>query len=141
MVSTLFISIILPPPKICSSLPPESGGTPCQGCVLCPLLFAMRTQDYAPTSSYILQLQLHHWRQHQQPSGITDDETKCKKDITVLLSQWCQNLFVIMGKTAEIAVDFRRGHPQHPPLTTDGVNVERVYSMKFLGVHITEDLF
>ncbi len=38
-------------------------------------------------------------------------------------------------------MDFRRRNStDHPPLTIDSSNVERVSSTKFLGVHITEDL-
>ncbi|KAK3510772.1 hypothetical protein QTP70_022475 [Hemibagrus guttatus] len=58
------------------------------------------------------------------------------------LVQWCNNnnLFLNMGKTKEIVFDFRRGPPQDPSLTINGVIVERVNSHKFLGVHISEDL-
>ena len=31
-------------------------------------------------------------------------------------------------------------HTEHPPLTIQGAAVERVSSIKFLGVHISEDL-
>lgn len=44
-------------------------------------------------------------------------------------------------KTKEVVVDFRRVHTQHAPLTINGATVERVSSTKFLGVHITEDLW
>lgn len=37
-------------------------------------------------------------------------------------------------------VDFRRGHTKHPLLTIEGAAVERVSSIKFLGVHISDDL-
>ncbi len=37
-------------------------------------------------------------------------------------------------------MDFRRRTSEHPPITIDGTPVERVGSIKFLGVNITEDL-
>ena len=57
--------------------------------------------------------------------------------------RWCaeNNLTLNTSKTKELVVDFRRsrrGH--HAPIFIDGVEVERVPSFKFLGVHISEDL-
>ena len=58
------------------------------------------------------------------------------------LARWCSDNSPSLNveKTKEIAVDFRRVHTQHAPLTINGATVERVSSTKFLGVHITEDL-
>ena len=55
---------------------------------------------------------------------------------------WCSDddLSLNVEKMKEIAVNFRRVHTQHVPLTINGATVERVSSTKFLGVHITEDL-
>ena len=71
-----------------------------------------------------------------------DDETHYRKEVN-LLTTWCKdnNLLLNVSKTKEIVADFRRGHTQHPPLTINGAAVERVSSTKFLGVHISEDLF
>ncbi|XP_060782564.1 uncharacterized protein LOC132889766 [Neoarius graeffei] len=40
-----------------------------------------------------------------------------------------------------MVTDFRRASTQYPPLTINGAAVERVSSIKFLGVYLPEDLF
>ncbi|XP_036417071.1 NLR family CARD domain-containing protein 3-like [Colossoma macropomum] len=50
------------------------------------------------------------------------------------------NLYLNIEKTKEIVVDFWRMCTQHASLTINGAAVERVNSIKFLGVHVTEDL-
>ena len=57
--------------------------------------------------------------------------------------RWCaeDNLTLNTSKTKELVVDFRQSRRvDHPPILIDGVEVERVTSFKFLGVHISEDL-
>lgn len=67
------------------------------------------------------------------------DESHYREEVD-LLTSWCKDLPLNVSKTKEIVVHFQRGHTQHPPLTIDGATVMRVSSIKFLGVHIREDL-
>ncbi|KAF7661253.1 hypothetical protein LDENG_00265380, partial [Lucifuga dentata] len=46
-----------------------------------------------------------------------------------------------VDETKEVVIDFRRvSKHQHTPLSIDGAAVERVSNMKFLGVHLADDL-
>jgi hypothetical protein len=40
----------------------------------------------------------------------------------------------------EMIVDFREQQREHPPIHIDGTVVEKVESLKFLGVHIMDNL-
>ncbi len=73
---------------------------------------------------------------------ITDnDETAYRAEVSTL-TKWCQenHLSLNIDKTKELVVDFRRQSREHTPITIDKTPVEWVNSVKFLGVHITEDL-
>lgn len=58
------------------------------------------------------------------------------------LVNWCKdnNLSLNITKTKEMIVDFRRTQVAHSPLHINGSIVERVSNIKFLGVHLTDDL-
>ena len=74
---------------------------------------------------------------------ITDgDETAYREEVRALTS-WCQdnNLQLNLSKTKELIVDYRkRQGAENALITIYGTTVERVSSLKFLGVHICEDL-
>jgi hypothetical protein len=55
---------------------------------------------------------------------------------------WCQNnnLSLIVAKTKEIIVDYRKQRTEHSPILIDGAVVEQVESFMFLGVHINNKL-
>ncbi len=53
---------------------------------------------------------------------------------------WCHNNNLSLNISKAKVVDFRKGTSEHPPINIDGTPVERVSSIKFLGVNITEDL-
>lgn len=50
------------------------------------------------------------------------------------LVQWCKdnNLFLNVGKTKGIVINFRRKPPQYPPLTINGAAVERLNGTRLL---------
>ncbi len=58
------------------------------------------------------------------------------------LVTWCEdnNLTLNTDKTKEIIVDMRKERRTHQPLFIRDLEVERVSSFKYLGVHISEDL-
>ena len=55
---------------------------------------------------------------------------------------WCEdnNLSLNTDKTKEMIVDMRKERRPHQPLFIWELEVERVSSFKYLGVHISEDL-
>eukprot|EP00064_Thunnus_orientalis_P017421 superscaffoldBa00003692_g17503 len=106
-----------------------------QGCVLSPLLFTLLTCDFAPTYSS------NHFVRFADDTTVVglisnNDKSNYRNEVNQLVTSF--NLFLNLGKTKEIVIDFRR--TQHPPLTIDGTAVEQVSSIKFLGVYITNDL-
>eukprot|EP00061_Rhincodon_typus_P005153 g24339.t1 len=50
------------------------------------------------------------------------------------------NLSLNVGKTKELIIDFRKRGGEHTPIYSNGTEVDRVKSIKFLGVTITYDL-
>lgn len=59
------------------------------------------------------------------------------------LVQWCMDINLVLNttKTKEMIVDFRRSRKiTHPPLHTNGEEVESVNDIRFLGVCITKNL-
>ncbi len=111
-----------------------------QGCVLSPLLYSLYTHDCTATHSSNV---IVKFADDTMVIGlITDnDETAYRAEVSTL-TQWCQenHLSLNIVKTKELVVDFRRQSREHTPITIDKTPVERVYSFKFLSVHITEDL-
>lgn len=55
---------------------------------------------------------------------------------------WCHENILLLNtdKTKEMIVDPRRRGGSQAPLYMGGTEVERVKNLKFLGVHISEDL-
>ncbi|KAK1786835.1 hypothetical protein P4O66_017219, partial [Electrophorus voltai] len=70
-----------------------------------------------------------------------DNESAYREEVRELVS-WCKvnNLYLNVDKTKEMAVDFRRARRDHSPLAINGSSVEIVKNIKFLGVHIVENL-
>ncbi|XP_029967902.1 uncharacterized protein LOC115403198 [Salarias fasciatus] len=101
-----------------------STGSP-QDCVLSSLLFTLMPHDCRPkfSTNHILKY--------------ADDREEVRH-----LEDWCEvnNLFLNISKTKEIIVDFRRSRPSHTPLLINNTAVEVVENIKFLGVHITDNL-
>lgn len=111
-----------------------------QGCVLSLLLFTLLTHDCVPhyNTNHIVK-----FADDTTVVGLItgNDEANYRNEVNELV-QWCgdNDLFLNVDKTKEIVVDFRRNRQQHLPLTINTATVERVRNIKFLGIHISEDL-
>ncbi|KAL0174486.1 hypothetical protein M9458_030454, partial [Cirrhinus mrigala] len=122
-----------------SSTTTLSTGAP-QGCVLSLLLSTLLTHDCTAkfSSNHIIK-----FADDTTVVGLisNNDETHYREE-AAQLAEWCgaNNLSLNVSKTKEVVMDFRRNSVDHPLLTLDSSAVERVSSIKFLGVHITEDL-
>ncbi|KAK1802553.1 hypothetical protein P4O66_004209 [Electrophorus voltai] len=70
-----------------------------------------------------------------------DNKSAYREEVRELVS-WCKvnNLYLNVDKTKEMVVDFRRARRDHSPLAINGSSVEIVKNIKFLGVHIAENL-
>ncbi|KAI4901982.1 hypothetical protein NFI96_008400 [Prochilodus magdalenae] len=133
---------------ICSSLP----------ATLDPLQFAYR-QNRSTDDAIALTLHTalsHLDKQNTHSSNViikfADDTTivglisnnneEAYREEVSFLTHWCRenNLSLNVSKTKELIVDFRKQERVHTPITINMAAVERVSSLKFLGVHITEEL-
>ena len=111
-----------------------------QGCVLSPLLYSLFTYDCTPVhgSNTIVK-----FADDTTVIGlISDNDESAYREEVQHLAVWCadNNLALNTKKTKELIVDFRKKAGTHIPIHINGMEVERVASFKFLGVHISEDL-
>ena len=69
------------------------------------------------------------------------DEATYRREVASLVS-WCEdnNLTLNLDKTKEMMVDMRKKRRPHQPLYIRELEVERVSSFKYLGIHISYDL-
>ncbi len=109
-----------------------------QGCVLSTLLYSLYTHDCTATHSSNIIVKFAT----KVVGLITDNDEMAYREEVSTLTKWCQenHLSLNIDKTKELVVDFRRQSRVHTPISIDKTPVERVNSIKFLGVHITEDL-
>lgn len=112
-----------------------------QGCVLSPALFTLFTHDCTPihASNTIVK-----FADDTTLVGLIqdNDETAYRQEIQHLV-EWCRenDLILNMAKTKEIIVDYRRSRKiNHCPVYIVGEEVERVDTIKILGVHFTRKL-
>eukprot|EP00061_Rhincodon_typus_P007169 g28574.t1 len=70
-----------------------------------------------------------------------NNESKYRRELKGLVT-WRNenNVSLNVGKTKELIIDFRKKGGEHTPIYTNGTEVERVESVKFLGVTITDNL-
>eukprot|EP00061_Rhincodon_typus_P010930 g35572.t1 len=68
-------------------------------------------------------------------------ESKYRREIEGLV-MWCieNNLSLNVGKTKGLIIDLRKKGGEHAPIYIHGAKAERVDSVKFLGVTITNNL-
>ena len=111
-----------------------------QGCVLSPLLYSLFSHDCVAmhASNSVIK-----FTEDTTVVGLItyNDETSYREEVRDL-AELCQenNLSLNVNKTKELIVDFRRQQREHPPIHIDGTAVEKVKSLKFLSVHITDHL-
>uniref|UniRef100_A0A3B3IGF0 Reverse transcriptase domain-containing protein n=1 Tax=Oryzias latipes TaxID=8090 RepID=A0A3B3IGF0_ORYLA len=115
-------------------------GTP-QGCVLSPILYTLFTHDCV--ASHKDNIILKFADDTAVIGRITGgDEAAYRREVASLVT-WCgdNNLTLNTDKTKEMIVDMRkeRRNP-HQPLLIRGLEVERVSSFRYLGVHLSQDL-
>ncbi len=101
-----------------------------QGCVLSLLLFTLLTHDCTAkfSSNHIIK-----FADDTSVVGLisNNDETHNREEVAQL-AEWCgaNNLSLNVSKTKDVVMDFRRISGDHPLLTIDSSNVERVSSTK-----------
>ncbi len=112
-----------------------------EGCVLSPLLYSLYTHDCVSSHS---STSIVKFADDTVVLGLINknDEAAYLDEVERLIS-WCQDncLSLNVSKTKELIVDFRkRQQRSYTPLMISGTHVERVSSLKYLGVNISEDL-
>ena len=73
---------------------------------------------------------------------ITDNDKTAYREEVRDLEVWCQdkNLSLIVSKTNELIVDYRKRRAEQAPINIDGDVVEQVEIFMFLCIHITKKL-
>lgn len=125
--------------KIISSSITLNTGSP-QGCVLSSLLYKLFTHDCrAPYDSNLI---VKFADDTAVVGLITNEDEMAYRQEVEGLGLWCKenNLILNINKTKEMIVDFRKSGTVPPPLYIDGVAVEMVPSLKYLGVHLSNTL-
>ncbi len=112
-----------------------------QGCVLSPMLYSLFTHDCL---SCHVRTKILKFADDTTVIGLitNSDESEYRDQVNKLIS-WCNdnNLKLIVNKTKEIIVDFRRKKSSPAsPLVIDGRSVEIVQHFKFLGSTISSNL-
>uniref|UniRef100_A0A3B1K1K8 Reverse transcriptase domain-containing protein n=1 Tax=Astyanax mexicanus TaxID=7994 RepID=A0A3B1K1K8_ASTMX len=116
-----------------------STGSP-QGCVLSPLLYTLMTHDCSAKHSknYIIK-----YADDTTLVGLIQDgkEQHYREEVD-LFADWCSknNLILNVKKTKELVIDFRKKAAMLTPVYIRDTAVEIVPDMKFLGVHMANNL-
>eukprot|EP00061_Rhincodon_typus_P004904 g23700.t1 len=85
---------------------------------------------------------LTHWLQSVRIGPISNNnESEYRKKIEGLVLRYNDNnLFLNVGKTKELIIDFRKKEGEHAPIYINETEVERVESIKFLRGTIANNL-
>ncbi|KAI4884202.1 hypothetical protein NFI96_027037, partial [Prochilodus magdalenae] len=117
----------------------SSTGAP-QGTVLAPFLLTLYTADFMYSSPNC------HLQKFSDDSAIvgliTNEEDSEYRELILDCVDWClqNHLQINAGKTKELVVDFRRCRHPPPLVNIRGMDIERVDSYKYLGVHLNNKL-
>ena len=111
-----------------------------QGTVLAPFLFTLYTSDCRTQE---VMCPLIKFADDTAMTGLihSDDDRAYLHQLQSFV-EYCNTNFLQLNisKTKEMVIDFRRSVLRPPPVFIDGVEVERVSSYKYLGVHLTDSL-
>lgn len=99
--------------------------------VLSHLRFTPLTQDCTS------QFRINHLNKF---ADNTTNETDYNREVSPLVRCYKDNNLLTMEKMKEMVIDFSRGPTWHPSLTIDGSTLLRLSTIKFMGVHIIDDL-
>uniref|UniRef100_A0AAQ4S675 Reverse transcriptase domain-containing protein n=1 Tax=Gasterosteus aculeatus aculeatus TaxID=481459 RepID=A0AAQ4S675_GASAC len=111
-----------------------------QGCVLSPVLCTLFTHDCV--ASHKDNIVLKFSDDAAVMGRITGgNEAAYRREVASLVS-WCEdnNLTLNTDKTKELIVTMRKERRPHQPLFIQELEVKRVSSFRYLGVHFSEDL-
>ncbi|KAK3571612.1 hypothetical protein QTP86_015348, partial [Hemibagrus guttatus] len=112
-----------------------------QGCVLSPLLYSMFTHDCV--LQHNSNIFINYADDTTVVSRISNSVESANREEIQSLSAWCSinNLNLNATKTKELIVDFQKSNSsRHYPIYING-SEEHVSNFKFLGIHISVDLF
>ena len=111
-----------------------------QGTVLAPFLLTLYTSDCRTQE---VMCPLIKFADDTAMTGLihSDDDRAYLHQLQSFV-EYCNTNFLQLNisKTKEMVIDFRHSVLQPPPVFIDGVEVERVSSYKYLGVHLTDSL-
>lgn len=111
-----------------------------QGSPLSPVLYSLFTHDCVAVHSFNTIIK---FADDTTIVGlITNDDEAAYREEVRLLGQWCQNnnLSFNVSKTKMLVIYFRKQNKVHAPIYFRGEKVERVNSIRFLGVTLTSKL-
>ncbi|KAI3366018.1 hypothetical protein L3Q82_009846 [Scortum barcoo] len=117
-----------------------STGAP-QGTVLSPFLFTLYTSDFTYSTD---SCHLQKFSDDTAIVGCVSEGNDCEyRKVIMDFVDWCElnHLQVNASKTKEMVIDFsRKPSADIAPLNIQGLDIERVRTYKYLGVHLNNTL-
>ncbi|KAI3366973.1 hypothetical protein L3Q82_009258, partial [Scortum barcoo] len=117
-----------------------STGAP-QGTVLSPFLFTLYTSDFTYSTD---SCHLQKFSDDTAIVGCVSEGNDCEyRKVIMDFVDWCElnHLQVNASKTKEMVIDFsRKPSSDIAPVNIQGLDIERVRTYKFLGVHLNNKL-
>ncbi|KAI3368475.1 hypothetical protein L3Q82_025486, partial [Scortum barcoo] len=116
-----------------------STGAP-QGTVLSPFLFTLYTSDFTYSTD---SCHLQKFSDDTAIVGCVSEGNDCEyRKVIMDFVDWCElnHLQVNASKTKEMVIDFSRKPSDIAPVNIQGLDIERVRTYKYLGVHLNNKL-